>query len=116
MEGFIEKILGTVGNIIVALFVFAITVYVARFTNTIAVAIAKYIDVKNTNLVAHITSGIIYLVGILMALQVLNEQVLTGLITNIIEALVYGVVIALGIAFGLGGQDKAKEYIDSLRK
>ena len=116
VEGFIQKILGTVGNIIVALFVFAITVYVARFTNTIAVAIAKYIDVKNTNLVAHITSGIIYLVGILMALQVLNEQVLTGLITNIIEALVYGVVIALGIAFGLGGQDKAKEYIDNLRK
>lgn len=116
IEGFIEKILGIFWKLIIALVVFGIAVYVARFTNSIAVAIAKYIKVKNTDLVATITSGVIYLTALLTILEIFEVNVIMDLITTIIQAAVYGIVIALGLAFGLGGQERAKEVIEKMKK
>lgn len=116
IELFINQLLVIVGRIITALIVFAITVYVARFTNAIAVAIAKYINVKNNNLIAQITSAVIYLVGILVILDILQIEVIKNLVTGIIQASVFGVVIAFSIAFGLGGRERAKNIIDNFKK
>ncbi|MCI0503428.1 hypothetical protein L0Y65_01825 [Candidatus Micrarchaeota archaeon] len=57
-------------------------------------------------------------IGLTMGLATagFNTTLITGVFLTIIQAAAFGLALALGIAFGLGGQDDAKEIIKSGRK
>jgi hypothetical protein len=57
-------------------------------------------------------------VGLTMGLATagFNTTLITGIFLTVIQAGAFGLALALGIAFGLGGQDDAKEIIKSSRK
>jgi hypothetical protein len=116
VQVFLYEILSVIGRIIVALFVFAIAVYAARFTGAIAKAVASYIEIKNTKLVSDIVKGIIYFFALIQILIVLNVSGAVTIILSFLQAAFYGFALAMGIAFGLGGQDKAKEIVEKLKK
>ena len=113
---FIENILDVIGNIILGLFIFIITVYVARFTETITGAVAKYIEFKNTELAKKIVAGIIYFIGLMFFIDTLNLEIFKEFIMTLITGITAGLSLAFGIAFGLGGQEKAKKVIEKLKK
>ncbi len=113
---FLTNILGIIGNIIVALFIFAIAVYAARFAGAIAKAVAEYIDIKNTKLVSNLVKAIIYFFALFQILTVLNVEGVLNIIYTFVQAAFYGLALAMGIAFGFGGQEKAKEIIEKCKK
>jgi len=112
---FLTKILEYVKNVVLGLIVFSITVYVARFTEAISEAVAKYIKVDNVDLVGKVTKGIIYFVGLLLFVHALKLDAIEVLIYQIITATTYGIALAFGLAFGLGGQDKVKEFLAGIK-
>jgi len=116
IQDFINNVLAVIGRIIVALFIFAISVYAARFAGAIAKAVANYIDLKNTKFVADIVKVIIYFFALLQILKVLEVTEVRAVILLIVQAAVYGFALALGIAFGLGGQERAKEMLEKIKK
>lgn len=116
VEVFLNNTLEVIGRIIIALVVFAVAVYAARFVEGIADSVSKYIKVSNSKLVGNIAAGIIYFMAVLVVLDVLQIEVIKNLVLDIVNSAVYGIVIALGIAFGLGGQEKAKEIIEKCKK
>ena len=116
VQSFIINILGVIGNIIIALFIFAIAVYAGRFAGAIGKAVAEYVEFQNSRLVADIVKAIIYFIAFIQILGVLGATQAVGLVMGLVQAVFYGVALAVGIAFGLGGQEKAKHFIERLRK
>ena len=112
VKEFVSSILNVIGNIIVALFILVVAVYAARFAGAIASAVAKYVEIKNTNTVSIFVKVVIYLFAIITILDVIGGRAVSELIISIIEATVFGLALAVGIAFGFGGQERAKEIID----
>ena len=116
VQNFIVSILGIIGKIIVALFIFGIAVYAARFAGALGKAVAEYVEFKNSKLISDIVKAIIYFVAFLQILAVLGANQVVGLVMGLLQAVFYGVALAIGIAFGLGGQEKAREYIERLKR
>ena len=61
---------------------------------------------------------VVIYVGLTMGLATagFNTSLITGIFLTIIQAAAFGIALALGIAFGLGGQEDAKDVIKSTRK
>jgi MFS family permease len=57
-------------------------------------------------------------IGLTMGLATagFNTMLITGIFMTILQAAAFGLALALGIAFGLGGQEEAKEVIQGARK
>jgi hypothetical protein len=57
-------------------------------------------------------------IGVTMALATMgiNTTLITGIFLTVIQAMAFGVALAVGIAFGLGGQEDAKDVIRNGRK
>jgi hypothetical protein len=116
VQGFITTILGVIGNIIVALFIFAIAVYAARFAGALGRAVAKYVEFSNTKLISDIIKAVIYFAAFVQILGVLGATQIYSLVFSLLQAVFFGVALAIGIAFGFGGQEKARDFIEKLRK
>ncbi len=116
VQSFITGILGIIGKIIVALFVFAIAVYAARFAGSLGRAVAEYVEFGSPKLISDIIKGIIYFVAVIQILDILGAVQIIALIGSLIQAVFYGAALAVGLAFGLGGQEKAKDFIERVRK
>ncbi len=69
-------------------------------------------------LLARAVKVLVVYVGVTMGLATVgfNTTLITGIFLTILTGLVYGVALAFGIAFGLGGQEDAKDVIKSSRK
>jgi hypothetical protein len=61
---------------------------------------------------------VVIYIGVTMGLDTvhISTTILTGIFLTVIQAVAFGIALALGIAFGLGGQEDAKEVIKSSRK
>ena len=116
VQKFIADVLFFIGKFIGAILIFAVAVYAARFAGTIAKAVAKYVDVKNVNAVETVTKFVIYFFALIQVLEVTGANGILSIFYTLIEAILYGAGLAAGIAFGLGGQEKAKEFLDKLKK
>ena len=100
-------------NVIVAALIFVVAVMVADFLSKIMVATTERADFVHTGLAGAIVKWGIWLFAIfaiLIQLGIANE-----LLETLFEGLVYMIAIAGGLAFGLGGQDAAKEMISKMK-
>jgi hypothetical protein len=61
---------------------------------------------------------VVVYVGLTMGLATagFNTTLITGIFLTLIQAGAFGIALALGIAFGLGGQEDARDVIKSTRK
>lgn len=61
---------------------------------------------------------VVIYIGLTMGLETvhISTTILTGIFLTLVQAAAFGIALALGIAFGLGGQDDAKDVIKSARK
>ena len=73
---------------------------------------------KTVRWLADVTKAIIVFMGIMVGLTTMgfNTEIVTKSFLEILQGAVYGIALAFGIAFGLGGQDDAKDIVKKVRK
>ena len=109
-----EDIVGYLPNVIVAALIFVVAVMVADLLSKIIVATTEKADFVHTGLAGAIVKWAIWffaIFAILIQLGIANE-----LLETLFEGLVYMIAIAGGLAFGLGGQDAAREMISKMKE
>lgn len=114
VEGLLEGFFLYLPNIFVAALILLFGYFLSNFLGRTALIAAVNAGVKVSGLIGNLVRLSIFLLAVTMAL----EQLGIGRGTIIIAfAIIFGgVVLALSIAFGLGGRDIAKEYLEKKMK
>ena len=101
-------------QVIVAVLILLVGGVVGYFMSKVVNASAKTAHVASANFLSTVTRWAVWIFAILIALSQL------GIAARLIEILFTGFVIALalalGLSFGLGGQEAAKDTIEKIRK
>ena len=107
-----ESVLGYIPNVLSAALVMVLGLIVADFVSKIVSGSAKVIKV-HAGLATKITKWSIIIFSVPVALSEL------GVAQEIIQATIGGIIaaisLALGLAFGLGGQQSASDFLDKVK-
>lgn len=101
-------------NILVAIIILLIGLYVARFISTVLSSSLKNMKDKTAELIEKITyySIVIFTVFLVLGQLKIAQDIITNAFT-----LVFGAFcLAFGIAFGLGGKDFASDILKNIRE
>lgn len=105
-------------NIIVAVFILVIGMFVATLLGTIIRTGASNAGITQAKVLGQITQTVVIIFAILISLQQLKIE--TGIILNLINIAVAAIGLAAGLAFGLGCKDVAgkavNDFVDKLKK
>lgn len=101
-------------RVIVAVLILLVAVVIADAMQNVVVGAVKAANVRSSKFLGALTKWTIWIFSALAALFEL------GIAVTFIQTLFTGIVVALslafGLAFGLGGQDSAAKYLDSIKK
>lgn len=111
---FLNNILGYLPNVVVAAFIFVVAVILADILEKVVRATTESIKVGYGHIVGVIVRWSIWVFALLAIL--IQLKITPALIQTLFTGLVALVVIAGGIAFGLGGKDVAGEIVRDLHK
>jgi hypothetical protein len=104
---------GYLPQVISAVLILTIAAVIAEAMKKAVIAGAKGANIKSANFVGSVTKWAIWVFAILAALFQL------GIAATFIQTIFTGVVVALtlaiGLSFGLGGKEAAKDYIEKLK-
>jgi hypothetical protein len=103
-----------VPNVIAALLVLVVAMSLASFVAGIVRTAAGNANLPKPQLLAGICQWAIIIFAVTIALEQLGIAPL--LVSTTFNIILGGIVLALALAFGLGGKDAAAKYIDELRK
>lgn len=101
-------------NVIAAVLILLVAAVIAEVMQNIVVGSAKAAHFRSAHLLGAVTRWSIWVFAILAALSQLS--VASGLVQTLFTGIVIAVSLAVGLAFGLGGQDAAREYIGDIKK
>lgn len=101
-------------NVLVAAIIALIGFVLARLAHDVILASAKGLSAEASNTIASVTRWSIIVFVVLVVLSQLG--VATDLIRILFIGFVAMVAVAGGLAFGLGGQNVAREILESIRK
>jgi len=111
---FLGRILAWLPNLVVAVIIFIVAVVASDILGKIIKASAKKIGTAYVGIVEGIVKVSIYVFAIFAILLQL------GIARELVNAIIYGVIFALslgfGLALGLGGKDTVAKLIEDLRK
>lgn len=100
-------------RVIAAALILLIAIVIADVVQRVVSSSAKAAELKHANFIGSVVKWVVSIVGVLASLAQL------GIAGDIIQTLFTGVVVALsiavGLAFGLGGQNAAAGVIEKLR-
>lgn len=108
-----DVVLGYLPQVIVAVLIVFVAAIVAEAMQKLVVGTAKAAKMKSANLAGTITKWSIWIFAILAAIMQLGIAV--TFINTLFTGIIIAVSLALGLSFGLGGQDAAARYIEKLR-
>lgn len=101
-------------QVIVAVFILVVAAVVSDVVEKIVTGSAKAANLRHAKFLGAIVRWAIWIFALIAALIQLR------IAPDVLQALVNGVVVAfslaIGLAFGLGGQDAARDYIAKVRK
>lgn len=106
-------VLGYIPQVIAAVLILLVAVVVATALQKTVVASAKAAGFASASLLGAVTKWAIWVFAFLAALFQLN--IAATFIQTLFTGFVVALSLALGLAFGLGGRDAAKEYVEKLR-
>lgn len=101
-------------NIIVAIVILIIGIYLARMVSQITKTSLKGMKEKTSGLISQIAFIAIIILTIFITLGQLN--IATEIVTSAFSIIFGAICLALALAFGLGGREKAAEILDELMK
>jgi len=112
--GFLGSILGYLPNVVVAAFILVVTVIITDILEKVVRAAVESIKVGYGQIVAAIIRWSIWIFAILAIL--IQLRVAPSLIQTLFTGLIAVIVIAAGLAFGLGGKEVAGDILRDLHK
>jgi len=101
-------------NVIGALFVLVVAMFLANFVSGIVRTAAGNANLPKPELLAGISQWAIIIFAVTISLGELGIGTL--LVTTTFNIILGGIVLALALAFGLGGKDAAARYLEELRQ
>lgn len=111
---FLKTVVLYIPNVIVAAVILLIGILVAKFLEGLVMASVKAAELVSANFLGALTKWAVVIFSLLVALAQL------GIAEDIVRIIVVGIVaavsVALGLAFGLGGQKHADDFIGGLKK
>lgn len=110
---FLRDVLGYLPRVIVAVLVLLLAVVIADVMRKIVVASAKAAHIQSANFLGAVTKWSIWIFAVLTALVELNIAV--SFINTLFTGVVVAISLAVGLAFGLGGQDAAAKSIENFK-
>lgn len=108
-----DVVLGYLPSVMGAVLIILVAAIVAEAAQKVVVGAAKAAGMKSVNLAGSMTKWAIWTFSILAAVMQLGIAV--SFINTLFTGIVIALSLALGLAFGLGGQDAAARYIDKLK-
>ncbi len=105
----LERVTGYVPNVISAIFVIIVGMFLANLISGVVRAAGKNARVPRAELLASLTKGAILFFTYMSALQQLNITAL--FVTTTFQIFFAAVCLALALAFGLGGKDLAARVL-----
>lgn len=114
VNDFLKRVLYYVPNIIVAIVILLAAVLVSNFLAKLVKSSVKIAGFVSSDVLSEITKWAILIFGLLAALDQLG--VAQSIINTLITGFVYMIVIAGGLAFGLGGKDQAAGFLKKLHR
>jgi len=112
--GYLSSIVGYLPNVVVAAFILVVTVIITDILEKVVRAAVESIKVGYGQIVAAIIRWSIWIFAILAIL--IQLRVAPSLIQTLFTGLVAVIVIAAGLAFGLGGKEVAGDILRDLHK
>ena len=110
----LESLFAYIPNVIAAIFVLVIGMFLANFVSGIVRTAAGNANLPKPEVLAGISRWAIIIFAATISLRELGIAPL--LVTTTFNILFGGVCLALALAFGLGGKDAAAKYIEQLQK
>ena len=107
-----EVVLGYLPQVIVAALILLVAAVLAETAERVLAGSARAAKIASAGLVGKVARYAIWIFAILAALAQL--QVATVFVQTLFTGVVIALSLALGLAFGLGGQNAAGRYIDHL--
>ncbi|MEY2640675.1 MAG: hypothetical protein RL150_68 [Candidatus Parcubacteria bacterium] len=105
--------IGYLPQVISAVLILVIAAVIAEAVRKAVVASAKGAGVASANFVGSVAKWAIWIFALLAALFQLG--IAATFIQTIFTGVIVALALALGLSFGLGGQDAARDYIGKLR-
>ena len=106
-------VLSYLPQVIVAMFILLVAVVIAEAMQKVVVGSARAANIKSANFLGAATKWAIWIFAILVALSQLG--IATAFSQTLFTGIVIAVSLALGLSFGLGGQEAASRFIERLR-
>jgi hypothetical protein len=101
-------------NVIVAVLILTIGLYFARFLSDAITAYTRNVGMEDAVLVGRVTYYAITVFVIILALG--QMRIADGILYPALLIIIAGIVLALALAFGLGGQKWAADQLDKWNK
>lgn len=108
-----DVVLGYLPQVMVAALIILVAAVVAEAVQKIVIGAAKAANMKSVNFAGNIAKWAIWIFAILAAIMQLGIAV--SFINTLFTGVVIAISLAIGLAFGLGGQDAAAKYIDQVK-
>ena len=108
-----EVVLGYLPQVIVAVLILLVAAVIAEAAERVVAGSARAAALHAAGLLGKMTRYAIWIVAILAALAQLD--VATAFVQMLFTGVVIAVSLAVGLAFGLGGQASAARYLDHLQ-
>lgn len=106
-------VLGYLPQVIVAVLILVVAIVLSEVMRKVVVGAAKAAGVHKAGLLGSITKWSIWIFAILAALFQLN--IAATFIQTLFTGIVVAFSVALGLAFGLGAKDTAREIVEDIR-
>ena len=106
-------VLSYLPQVIVAVLILLVGAVLAQLARDVVSGAAKAAGMHGAGFVGSVSKWAIWIFAILAALDQL--QVATAFVQTLFTGVVVAIALALGLAFGLGGQDAAARYIEKMR-
>jgi len=114
VSAFLQSILGYIPNVVVAVVILVVAVWLANVSKKIVQASVSASNIKASAFVGTITYWAILIFALFAALIQLG--IAPVLLQTIITGFIAMLAIAGGLAFGLGGKDMASNLLNKFRK
>ena len=110
----LESLFAYVPKVIAALLVLIVAMFLASFVSGIVRTAASNANLPKPQILAGISRWAIIIFAVTISLEQLGIAPL--LVTATFNIILGGIVLALALAFGLGGTDAAAKYLEELRQ